>query len=225
MIARLKGIVEALESDATIIDVAGVGYLVFASSRTLGQLAEGDAVALWIETHVREDHIHLYGFLSADERDWFRLLTTVQGVGAKVALGLLSVMTGDMLLQAIAAGDKAAVCRAPGVGPKLAQRIVHELKDKVGGLALGPAASQGKAKAGDAAGAPAPAAGIDAGGADAAGDLIRDAASALVNLGYTPSEALTAVSKAARETEGLTLEALIRGGLGELAPGEQRRGA
>jgi len=132
VIARLKGLVDAVGTDTAVIDVNGVGYLVHASSRTLSQMGQGDAVALFIETHVREDHIHLYGFLRADEQDWFRLLTTVQGVGAKVALAMLSALTGDMLLQAIAAGDKAAVCRAPGVGPKLAQRILHELKDKVG---------------------------------------------------------------------------------------------
>jgi Holliday junction DNA helicase RuvA len=219
VIARLKGLVDAVGSDTAVIDVNGVGYLVHASSRTLAQMGQGEAVALFIETHVREDHIHLYGFLRADEQDWFRLLTTVQGVGAKVALAMLSALTGDMLLQAIAAGDKAAVCRAPGVGPKLAQRILHELKDKVGALALGPAAG--------AKGAAQPAAGkakADVG--DAAQDLLRDAASALVNLGYTPSEALGAVSRAAQASDAaLTLETLIRAGLAELAPSEQRRGA
>ncbi|MEQ8804530.1 MAG: Holliday junction branch migration protein RuvA [Rhodospirillales bacterium] len=218
MIARLKGIVDAVGTDTAVIDVNGVGYLVHASSRTLSQMGQGDAVALFIETHVREDHIHLYGFLRADEQDWFRLLTTVQGVGAKVALAMLSALTGDMLLQAIAAGDKAAVCRAPGVGPKLAQRILHELKDKVGALALGPVAATGKT-------APAPGAALPNAG-DAAQDLWRDAASALVNLGYTPSEALGAVSRAAQASEAaLTLEALIRAGLAELAPTDQRRGA
>ena len=221
MIARLKGIVDAVETDTAIIDVNGVGYLVYASSRTLSQMGQGDAVALWIETHVREDHINLFGFLREDEKDWFQLLTTVQGVGAKVALAMLSALTGEMLLQAIAAGDKAAVCRAPGVGPKLAQRILHELKDKVGALALGPAAAAGK---GTPAGAVSATPTAEAG--DAAGDLLRDAASALVNLGYTPSEALAAVSRAAQASEtALTLEALIRAGLAELAPSDQRRGA
>ncbi len=218
MIARLKGLVDAVGTDTAVIDVNGVGYLVHASSRTLSQMGQGDAVALFIETHVREDHIHLYGFLRADEQDWFRLLTTVQGVGAKVALAMLSALTGDMLLQAIAAGDKAAVCRAPGVGPKLAQRILHELKDKVGALALGSVAAKGGV-------APAPGAAKPEAG-DAAQDLLRDAASALVNLGYTPSEALGAVSRAAQASEtALTLEALIRAGLAELAPSDQRRGA
>ena len=220
MIARLKGRIEAVGTDTAVIDVNGVGYLVHASSRTLGMLVPGEAVSLFIETHVREDHIHLYGFLGADEQDWFQLLTTVQGVGAKVALAMLSALTGDMLMQAIASGDKAAVCRAPGVGPKLAQRILNELKDKVGAMALGPAAGAagkaGVAVPNDAA----PATG------DAAGDLLRDAASALVNLGYSPSDALAAVSRAAQASdEGLTLEALIRAGLAELAPAENRRGA
>ena len=220
MIARLKGRIEAIGTDTAVIDVNGVGYLVHASSRTLGMLVPGEAVALFIETHVREDHIHLYGFLGADEQDWFQLLTTVQGVGAKVALAMLSALTGDMLMQAIASGDKAAVCRAPGVGPKLAQRILNELKDKVGALALGPAAA-GTGKAGVAA--PKDAA-TSAG--DAAGNLLRDAASALVNLGYSPSDALAAVSRAAQASEeSLTLEVLIRAGLAELAPAENRRGA
>ncbi len=219
MIARLKGFVDAVGTDTAVIDVNGVGYLVHASSRTLSQMGQGEAVALFIETHVREDHIHLYGFLRADEQDWFRLLTTVQGVGAKVALAMLSALTGDMLLQAIAAGDKAAVCRAPGVGPKLAQRILHELKDKVGALALGPVAAKGGAASAPGAAKP------DSTG-DAAQDLLRDAASALVNLGYTPSEALGAVSRAAQASDAaLTLEALIRAGLAELAPSDQRRGA
>ena len=209
MIARLKGLVDAVGTDTAVIDVNGVGYLVHASSRTLSQMGQGDAVALFIETHVREDHIHLYGFL----------LTTVQGVGAKVALAMLSALTGDMLLQAIAAGDKAAICRAPGVGPKLAQRILHELKDKVGALALGPVAAKGGV-------APAPGAAKPDTAGDAAQDLLRDAASALVNLGYTPSEALGAVSRAAQASDAaLTLEALIRAGLAELAPSDQRRGA
>lgn len=220
MIARLKGLVEAIGTDTAVIDVNGVGYLVHASSRTLGQMRPGDAVVLWIETHVREDHIHLYGFLAEAEQDWFRLLTTVQGVGAKVALGILSVLTGDMLMQAIAAGDKAAICRAPGVGPKLGTRLVSELKDKVGAMALGPAAMATRgapaAKAGKGATAPA---------ADAHGDLLRDAASALVNLGYSPSDALGAVSRAAAEMEAPNLEELIRAGLAALAPKDQRRGA
>ena len=211
MIARLKGIVEALETDSVILDVNGVGYLVFASSRTLGTLAVGEAAALWVETNVREDHIHLYGFLSVDERDWFRLLTTVQGVGAKVGLALLSVLPGDQMLQAIAAGDKAAISRAPGVGPKLAGRICSELKDKVGALALGAAAKSSSV-------APSVAPAVSEGRLDGDAALIRDAASALTNLGYAPSDALGAVSVAAQALgEGASLDALIKGGLSELA--------
>jgi len=205
-----------------VIDVNGVGYLVHASTRTLSQLSPGAAVSFWIETHVREDHIHLYGFLAQAEQDWFRLLTTVQGVGAKVALALLSVLTGDMLLQAIASGDKAAICRAPGVGPKLATRLLSELKDKVGAMALGPAA-QAPVQAGgkDPKAAPRLAASSDGGD----GALLRDAASALVNLGYSPSDALAAVSRAAQNLEAPSLEALIRAGLADLAPADHRRGA
>ncbi len=136
MIARLKGIVEELGDDWLIVDVSGVGYHVFASSRTLGSMVVGDAVTVVIETHVREDHIHLYGFADTTERDWFKLLTTVQGVGAKVGLGIQSALSPDEISQAIAAQDKATITRAPGVGPKLAARIVSELKDKVGAIAL-----------------------------------------------------------------------------------------
>ena len=120
-----------------MIDVGGVGYLCFCSTRTLGQLPpSGGPARLLIETHVREDHIHLYGFIDAAERDWFRLLTTVQGVGAQVALAILSAVAPDELTLAIVSQDRATLARADGVGPKLAARIVNELKDKVGGLAL-----------------------------------------------------------------------------------------
>lgn len=220
MIARLKGRIEAVDTDTAIVDVAGVGYLVHASSRTLGQLAVGHDVTLWIETHVREDHIHLFGFLGADEQRWFRLLTTVQGVGAKVALAILSVLTGDVLMQAIAAQDKAAVCRAPGVGPKLAQRILNELKDKVGALSLSGGMSAGTGAASSMADGSGAGKSVDG---DGDGEQLRDAASALVNLGYGPSEALAAVSRAKSGLEGeATVEALIRAGLAELAPADQR---
>ena len=149
---------------------------------------------------MREDHIHLYGFIDASERDWFRLLTTVQGVGAKVGLAILSALGADDLARALASGDRAAVTRANGVGAKLATRILSELKDKVGEVVLGPAA------------------GLDETGA------AGDAASALVNLGYSASEAFGAVSQAAAKlgAEAGT-EALIRAGLAELAPGEAGR--
>lgn len=205
MISRLKGIIDGIDTDSAIIDVNGVGYLVFASGRTLSRLAFGEAATLEVETHVREDHIHLYGFADTAERDWFRLLTTVQGVGAKVALAMLGIMSPDELLQAIAAADKAAITRAPGVGPKLATRILTELKDKVGNLALGVVAQQ-------------PVGGGAVGTEGAAPTAVADAASALVNLGYGPSEALGAVSRVAADLgEGAGVEALIQGGLKELA--------
>jgi holliday junction DNA helicase RuvA len=204
MIARLKGIVDGIDTGSAIIDVNGVGYLIFASGRTLSRLVVGEATTIEVETHVREDHIHLYGFADIAERDWFLLLTTVQGVGAKVALAMLGILSPDELLQAIAANDKAAVTRAPGVGPKLATRILSELKDKVGNMALGAVAQQtsDETNVGNAA---APAA-------------LADAASALVNLGYGPSEALGAVSRVAAQLgEGASVEELIQGGLKELA--------
>lgn len=200
MFARLKGVVDDVAEDSLILDVGGVGYLVFCSTRTLGNLpARGEAARLEIETHVREDHINLYGFLDTSERDWFRLLTTVQGVGARVALAILSILSPDGLTQAVAAQDKAAITRANGVGPKLGQRIVTELKDKVGGMALGPVAPNTDA---------APTA--DAGASE-------DAVSALVNLGYGRSEAFTAVAKAARAGRSSDVSGLIREALRELS--------
>jgi Holliday junction DNA helicase RuvA len=204
MIARLTGILEPLGEDRAIVDVGGVGYMVFCSGRTLGRLpADGSTVQLHIETHVREDHIHLYGFADLGELEWFRLLTTVQGVGAKVALAILTAMGPDDLLQAVAAADKVAVSRANGVGPKLAARIVSELKDKVGGIALGAAAAI------RVAGTSTP---------PAVGGIDEDAVSALVNLGYGRSEAFGAVARAGgRLGDGAPLGDLIRVGLEELS--------
>jgi holliday junction DNA helicase RuvA len=196
MIAKLTGLVDSTSGEGAVIDVNGVGYLVFCSARTLARLpAKGIPAALLIETHVREDHIHLYGFADAGERDWFRLLTTVQGVGAKLALALLGVQGPEDLARAIAAQDKASLTRAPGVGPKLAGRIVSELKDKVSGIALGPAAAT-----------------LPDGGAEA------DAVSALVNLGYRRAEAFAAIAAALhRLGSGAAVDALIRAGLKELS--------
>lgn len=204
MIARLTGTIEPRGDDRIVVDVGGVGYLVFCSGRTLARLpADGATVQLHIETHVREDHIHLYGFAEIGELEWFRLLTTVQGVGARVALAILTVLGPDELLQAVAAADKAAVSRASGVGPKLAARIVSELKDKVGGIALGAAAAIG-------------AAGTQA--APAADGVDQDAVSALVNLGYGRSDAFGAVVRAGgRLGQGAPLGDLIRTGLEELS--------
>ena len=197
MIAMLTGIVDQAGADGVVLDVNGVGYLVFASTRTLARVpARGEPLRLLIETHVREDHIHLYGFADEAERGWFRLLTTVQGVGAKLALAILSVLAPEALATAIMAQDKAALSRADGVGQKLAQRIANELKDKVGGIALGPAvASTPAAPAGAAA----------------------DAVSALVNLGYTRSDAFGAVNQASQRLGAAArVDALIRAGLQEL---------
>lgn len=200
MIAKLTGVVDSSGSDWAVIDVAGVGYLVFCSSRTLAALPPvGKPVSLFVETHVREDHIHLYGFADAAERDWFRLLTTVQGVGARVALAVQSVLSAADLAQAILIQDKSALARASGVGPKLAGRIVAELKDKVGGIALA---------------TPAPA----IAGAAAEAGPVADAVSALVNLGYRRAEAFSAVAHAAQSLgKDAGVEALIRAGLRELS--------
>ncbi len=178
MIARLRGLLDGTAADSAVIDVQGVGYLVFASVRTLGALGgAGDAVSLHIETQVREDAIQLFGFVHADERDWFRLLLSVQGVGGRVALAILSVLAPGELHHAIAAKDTASIARANGVGPKLAARIVNELKDKAG--SVGSAAV--------------PAAVANPKGA------VADTLSALANLGFRPMDASRAVAEAQAE--------------------------
>ncbi len=203
MIGKLKGVLDSLDEDELILDVGGVGYLVAASARTLRSLPPvGQAVALHIETQVREDAIRLFGFLTLAERDWFRLLQSVQGVGAKVALGILGALSGEALSGAIARQDKAMMARAPGVGPKLAARLVLELKDKAPALGLD-----------DLGGAIA--------GAEEAAKLPKqgaDAVLALVGLGYARPQAAAAVAKglAALGAEAQTA-ALIRAGLKELA--------
>lgn len=201
MIASLSGILESVAENACVIDVGGVGYLVFCSGRTLANLpAPGQPVRLSIETHVREDHIHLFGFAQAAEKQWFNLLISVQGVGARVALGVLSVLSGDELAHAILAQDKASVSRAPNIGPKLAGRICAELKDKAGKLALGPtvlAAGTLQAAAGQGAGGP-----------------VADAISALVNLGYRRADAFGAVQGVLGANDGdVDLQVLIRDSL------------
>ncbi len=201
MIAKLAGTVDSVGPDGAVIDVGGVGYLAFCSTRTIGRLPPpGSPTRLLIETHVREDHIHLYGFIDSAERDWFRLLTTVQGVGARLALAVLSAVMPEALLLAIVAQDKAVLAQADGVGPRLAARIVNELRDKVGGLApvaASPAVGESLAMAGKGAAA--------------------DAVSALVNLGYRRAEAFGAVAAASRRLgDDAALDALIRAGLQEL---------
>lgn len=190
MIAHLKGILASTASDHAVIDVGGVGYLVGASAKTLDALGiTGDPVTIHTEMLVAEDFIRLVGFATAEERDWFRLLTSVQGVGARVALAIQSVLSPDELNTAVARQDKAMVARANGVGPKLAERIVRELKDKAGGIALG-GASPGTAPAGGA---------------------LADAVSALLNLGFRPAEASAAVGAASDELgAGAGLDALVR---------------
>lgn len=201
MIAHLKGILASTGADGAVVDVNGVGYVFGASGRTLSALgAVGDAVTVHTEMLVGEDFIRLVGFASAEERDWFRLLTGVQGVGARVALAILSVLDGAELHRAIAAQDKAMVARANGVGPKLAERIVRELKDKTGTILTSPMAIGG---AGMAPGAGA--------AASAGGGLAADALSALTGLGFKPYEASVAVAAAESELgDAATLDTLVR---------------
>ncbi|MFB0489855.1 Holliday junction DNA helicase RuvA [Methylobacterium sp. OAE515] len=204
MIGKLKGIVDSFGEDFVILDVSGVGYIAHCSARTLQRMPKaGEPAELSIETHVREDMIRLYGFRSDAEREWFRLLQTVQGVGARVALGVLSALEPEALANAIATGDKTAISRAPGVGPRLAARMAAELKDKA--PAFAPVD-------------PSLIALTDAVGAGAAPQPVADAISALVNLGYPQVQAATAVA-AALKSAGEEAEArvLIRLGLRELA--------
>ncbi len=190
MIAHLKGRLDSTGVDYAVIDVGGVGYLVGASARTLAAIGPvGEAAMLHTEMLVAEDSIRLVGFARAEERDWFRLLTGVQGVGARVALAILSALDTQEIARAVSAQDKAMVARANGVGPKLAERIVRELKDKVGTVALGPAAAAQVVPVGASA----------------------DAVSALLNLGFRPAEAASAVGAAEEDLgPGATLDALVR---------------
>jgi Holliday junction DNA helicase RuvA len=203
MIGKLRGIIDSYGEDFVIVDVGGVGYLVHCSARTLQALpAQGEAVTLSIETHVREDQIKLFGFTSDVEREWFRLLQTVQGVGTKVALAVLGTLKPADLASAIALRDKAAVARTPGVGPKVAERIVTELKDKAPAYAdVDPAIVRLSGAVEDRK-APRP---------------VADAVSALVNLGYGQPQAAAAIAAAARSAgEGAETTQLIRLGLKEL---------
>ena len=198
MIARLHGILAETSADGAIIDVQGVGYLVQASSRTLDALGPvGGDVTIHTEMLVGEDFLRLLGFAKAEERDWFRLLTSVQGVGAKVALAILSALEIGDLQRALASGDSAMIARANGVGPKLAQRIAHELKDKAG--ALGGIAGTGPSVA-------------------ATAGPLGDAVAALTGLGFKPGEASTAVAAASEELgAGASLDALVRAALKKAA--------
>ena len=206
MIAKLAGVLDSVQNGACVIDVQGVGYLVHCSARTLRALAPtgapvGGNVNLLIVTKMREDGIRLFGFTQEAERFWFEMLQNVQGVGSKVALSLLSSLSPDEVAVAIASGDKAALTRAEGLGAKLAQRLINELKDKIGALPAGVMLNDGQ------------------GGAlvRALDGVNRDAVSALVNLGYRAAQAETAIAKAARQLgEGASASDLIRAGLREL---------
>lgn len=204
MIGKLRGVVDSYGEDFVILDVNGVGYVVHCSARTLQRLGKpGEAAELAIETHVREDMIRLYGFKADAEREWFRLLQTVQGVGTKVALAVLSVLEPGALATSIATGDKGAIARAPGVGPRLAARLVAELKDKAPAFSpVDPAvlALSGMVQE------------------NAAPRPVTDAISALTNLGYPPAQASAAIAAALKSAgEEADAKTLIRLGLRELA--------
>lgn len=204
MIGKLKGVIDSFGDDWLILDVQGVGYQVHCSSRTLSALpSPGEAASLSIETHVRETEIKLFGFAEDFERDWFRLLQNVQGVGAKVALAILGTLTPGELASAIALQDKATVARSPGVGPKVAQRIVAELKDKAPALSGDMSGTMGLQRE------------I---GSGVAASAVQDAVSALTNLGYSSQQASAAVSAAiASAGEDAPSATLIRLGLKELS--------
>lgn len=195
MIAKLTGILDDFGPDWAVIDVNGVGYLVFCSGRTLTALGiRGDACTVYTEMQVSETDMRLIGFTSAGERAWFKLLTVVQGVGSKVALAILSALTVEELQRACAGGDAAMVARANGVGPKLAARIVNELKDKAGALPVGPAGAA-----------------VSAGVAMPEGNVAGDVVSALQNLGFKPNVAASATDAAIAELgEEAGVSALIR---------------
>ena len=200
MIGKLAGTVDSLAEDHAIIDVHGVGYLVHCPTSTLSRLTVGASASLMIETRMSDDAIRLYGFAAAEEREWFRLLQGVQNVGARVALNVLSALSSRELARAIALGDKAAVGRAQGVGPKLATRIVTELKDKAPSMML-------RGHADDRAGVAIPL----PSGPEA------DAVAALVKLGYSPSQAAESVARSVREFAGASTEVLLRESLRSMA--------
>jgi len=206
MIGKLKGRVDAISADSLIIDVGGVGYEVFCSARTLAALpSPGEAVTLVIETHVREDHIHLYGFADAAEREWFRTLTQVQRVGNRMAISILGVLAPSQIATAITARDTTAFSRISGIGPKLAERIVTELKDKVAALPASEMTFVSVARGKGAKSAAEP-------------SIAEDAVSALLHLGYTRSDAYSAAQNALREAgNNAPLDKVITLSLKELA--------
>jgi holliday junction DNA helicase RuvA len=201
MIGKLSGLVDSVAEDHAILDVGGVGYLVHCPSSTLSRLSAGASVSLMIETKVSEDAIRLYGFFTAEEREWFRLLQTVQNVGARVALNVLSALSSRELQRALALSDKAAIGRAQGVGPKLALRIVTELKDKAPSMMLRGAGDDAIAVA------------LAPRGPEA------DAVSALVKLGYSQGQAAEAIARAVRDLGEAPVDALIRESLRTMGRG------
>ena len=207
MIAKLTGKITRANDESVIIDVNGVGYLVFCSAKTLEVVSKNEEViSLLVETHVREDHIHLFGFFEEAEQNCFKILTTVQGVGAKVALGILSSWSPDKLANAISAGDKNLITKAPGVGPKLAARIITELKDKMGSVYESQIITNYDQKSVNKK--------VDEG-------IISDVISALENLGYQRGNAYAASLAAAdRLGDSVSLQVLIREALSELSAGK-----
>ena len=207
MIAKLTGKITRANNESVIIDVNGVGYLVFCSAKTLEIVSKNEEViSLLVETHVREDHIHLFGFFEEAEQNCFKILTTVQGVGAKVALGILSSWSPDKLANAISAGDKNLITKAPGVGPKLAARIITELKDKMGSVYESQIINNYDQKSVNKK--------VDEG-------IISDVISALENLGYQRGNAYAASLAAAdRLGDSVSLQVLIREALSELSAGK-----
>lgn len=202
MIGKIRGKIDAIDEDSVIIDVNGVGYHIFCSARTLANLGKGEAAELVIETHVREDHIHLFGFPDLNEREWFRTLNTVQGVGVKMALAILGVFVPSRLAQAIAAKDTKSLTVVSGIGPKLAERITTELKNKIAKLPAGEGNGAAKSAKGTL-----PPPGIN-----------EDTISALVNLGYNRSDAYNAVMQAGAQlgNEKNSINALIKESLRHL---------
>ena len=212
MIAQLSGRLVICDLNHLVLDVQGVGYLVHATGRTLGQVGQpGDMVTLLTELLVREESLTLYGFSDEAERAAFKMLQTVQGVGAKAALSILTTLTSDELSTAIMAGDKAMVSRADGIGPKLAQRIVNELAQKLPSLMASAGTVQGTAKGEASGGAELP--------SDASGQLAQDALSALVNLGYSRTEAFAAIGRSLQDGEPQDVSGLIASALKQLGQG------
>lgn len=223
MIGRLSGQLAYRGADHVMIDVSGVGYLVYCSERTMATLpAKGGFVSLYTDLLVREDNLQLFGFQTLAEKEWYRLLTTVQGVGAKAAVAILGTLGPDGVSRAIALGDANAVKAAPGVGPKIAQRVVNELRDKAPSvMAMSGVGAQPAAPAGDPVGGvieplvmapPAPPSAATEAFAQS------DALSALTNLGYSPSDAASAVAQASGDAPEASTETLIRAALRLLAP-------